>query len=117
MEKEPSRNSNLGVGAVLRIALYGLLALVGGYILLGFVDPAGSRIWLPFLIVLLGIFSLPKTGGLSILPSIVLIVVGLFLLARYFGLISVPWLRYGLGGSLVAIAVIGLVNERRHRPL
>ncbi len=84
---------------------------LGSYIFFGYAQLTITQWYLPVLITLTGVFSLPKAGEkVSILPSVVLILSGLFLIARYFGIINAPILRYGLGGSLMVIGSVNLIR-------
>ncbi len=101
------------------------LLLVGGVILAGVVAVGDSTLWLPVILIFSGLFLLPVTSQPKQMPSgeikmhrnstatlvaLTLLFLGAFMLLRAFGVISLPWFRYIVGGGLLIVGIYGVVS-------
>lgn len=112
--------SGITIKHLIYIIIGVLLVALGILLLTATVDVARPSIWLPTLLILAGVFVLPVTMSPTnedqtapspniILVAIVLVGAGIFMLLRDFGIVTVPWLRYGMGAFFVVMGIYSII--------
>lgn len=90
-----------------------LLSAFGVFVLMGGLAVENLSLWLPAFLIIAGVIMLP--GGLGsptlIVIAFSLVCVGGFILLREMGVLTVPILRYAIGGSTLAIGIYGIVSS------
>ena len=103
--QSPGDYVHLGVSAALIVA--GLL------IAFGIITLPGTSFWLPWILALTGVlFSSIPLASARLLGAI-MAAIGIYLILKNAGAISLPILRYALGGVLVLIGVVSLVRDAK----
>lgn len=109
------------------ILIAGLVLLIFGTIVLtGALAVENPSLWLPALLVVAGALLLPagtsrqgdvnadghhREGSTVMLVAVAMLCVGFILLLRQFGVITVPILRYLLGGTMVVAGLYGIFSS------
>lgn len=91
-----------------RLVFDAVLILLGVCLLLGIFDLSVQNPWLPWILAITGVF-LVSIPGVRLAGGVVTLV-GVYLILRYLDFVSVPVLRYALGGLLILLGVVNLVR-------
>jgi len=94
----------------IRILLNCVFIGLGCTILFGFLDITIDNFWVPWVFAIIGVFVASSSGTGAKVAGLLVALVGVYGLLRYYDLITNPLLRYGIGFSLILFGIVNLVR-------
>ncbi|GEM_PF-1939990 len=94
----------------IRILLNCAFIGLGVALLFGFLDYSTDNFWAPWLFTLAGVVLASFPGRYAKVAGMIVILVGVYMLLRYYDVITAPILRYGVGLLLILFGVVNLVR-------
>jgi len=108
-------SSSSDTAFILRLVFDCLLIIFGVVIFSGVLKVQETNIWLPILILLVGLFTLStpaaQNSASSMMIGVLLMGVGLFLILRFMGIIDIAWLRYIISGFIILVGVVNMARN------